>query len=210
MDFNYSQIFLPTFAIAFWVAYFLTFGKVEGKLDKSITAEYGKTRLAFILNNVLGTIAFALWAIVTVIYCFHYESVNWFGKISPLDNDGVKIFAIAIMCLAFLLNALFELSVGKSIEIAVPKGEKPKLVTSGIYRYVRNPCYLALSIAVFGTFLIIPNILTLALSLVVIAILYIGTLEEEKILLKMYGEEYERYRNYVGMFLPKLRARRKQ
>lgn len=114
---------------------------------------------------------------------------------------------VIMCCFTFPLNALFELSVGKSIEIAASKGEKPKLVTTGIYRYIRHPCYLALDIAVFGTFLIIPNILTLALSLCVVTVLYVGTLEEEKILLKIYGEEYEKYKENVGMFFPKIKKR---
>ena len=211
MDFDYSQIFLLVFTITFWVAYFLTFGKVERRWEKSTAAEYGKTRLDFIFNDILGGIAFILWPILIAIYFFNYESVNWFGKISLLDHDFIKIFAMVIMCcFTFPLNALFELSVGKPIEVAVSRSEKPKLATTGIYHYIRHPCYLALDIAVFGTFLIIPNILTLALSLLVITVLYVGTLEEEKTLLKMYGQEYERYRNDVGMFLPKLRVRGKQ
>lgn len=68
MDFNYSQIFLLVFAITFWVAYFLTFGKVERKWEKSLAAEYGKTRLYFIFNDILGNIAFILWPILIAIY----------------------------------------------------------------------------------------------------------------------------------------------
>lgn len=210
MNFNYSQIFLLVWITTFWVYYFLTYGKVEGKHERTIDAEYGRTRLGFIFGYVLGSIIFILWTALILLYFFYYESVNWFWKISLLDHDFIKIFAIVIMCFTSVLMILFTSSVGKSIEIAVTEGkdEKPKLVTTGIYSYIRNPSYLALDLAVFGTFLIIPNLFTLTFLLYTIIVMYVCTLEEEKRLLKIYGEEYERYKKEVGRFLPKLKGGR--
>ena len=203
MNFNYSQIFLLVCIIAFWVYYLLTYGKIEAKHEKSIGAKYGRTRLGKILGPFIGLIT-VLWTIFVLIYFFNYDSVNWIWKISLLDNDFVKIVAMVIISFGFLFEILFSPSVGKSIKVGVSSGEKPKLVTTGIYRYIRNSSYLGLGLIIFGTFLIIPNMLILVFLLFSIVVLYTHTLEEEKILIKIYGKEYEDYKKKVGRFLPKI------
>ena len=110
-----------------------------------------------------------------------------------------------IMCLGFLLNVLFTRSVGKSIKTGVVKDKKPELITTGIYRNIRNPGYLAFVLAVFGTFLIIPCILTLALFLFTAIVSYRQAVKEEKNLFKMYGDEYKDYIEKTGRFIPKLK-----
>ena len=201
MNFNYSQVFLLVWVIAFWIGYFLTYGKVEAKHEKSMREKYGKSKW----GPFVGIVFFG-WMILTLIYIFHYNSVNWFWKISSLDYDFVKIIAIIIMCFAFLLNILFTMSVAKAVDVGVKKGEKPKLVTTGIYRYTRHPGWLALDLVMLGTFLIIPSILTLIFLFYTIVVMHGKSLEEEKTLTKIYGREYEKYRKNVGRFLPKIKG----
>ena len=201
MKFNFTQIFLLVWIIAFWACYFLTFGKIEDKYEKSIKTKYG-TETKW---GPLFGLAFPLWTILIFIYFFNYNSVNWLWRISFLDNNPIKIIAIAIICFAFLLNILFTISVAKSIKIAFSVDEKPRLVTSGIYSYIRHPGYLGFFGVAFGTFLIIPNILSLVLLLYTYIVIYGHTLEEEKKLMRIYGKEYEQFKNDVGRFLPKLK-----
>lgn len=198
MRFHYSQVFLLGWIIAFWVYYSLTYGKVEMKHEKKVKEKYGAKHW----DPLFGS-AFFLWTALIIIYAFHYDSIKWFYKISLLEQNWIKIFGMIITCLGFLLNVLFIRLVGKSIEIGVTKGEKPELITTGIYRYIRHPGYLAFELAVFGTFLIIPCILTLALFLFIAIVCYGHAVGEEKILLKMYSEEYENYMRRTGRFFPK-------
>jgi hypothetical protein len=133
MSFDYSQIFLLVWIIAFWVFYSLTYGKVEAKHERSMREKYRVTNR---WGPFFG-LTLLVYTILILLYFFHYGFANWW-KIPLLDNDPVKIVAMAIMCFAFLLNILFTLSVARSIKAGVGKGEKPKLVTTGIYRYIRH------------------------------------------------------------------------
>lgn len=154
-------------------------------------------------------VVYILWGFLVVLYCFKPESVNWFWKIASLDREGVKIFAIIITCFGYyLLMTLGVSHMCKGVKDAITKGEKTPLVTIGIYHYTRNPMYLAIDIGVLGTFLIMPNLLTLIMAVGMIAVFHAGSFDEEKRLLEIYGEEYERYRNGVGMVFPKLKSRR--
>lgn len=202
MRFYYSQVFLLLCIIAFWVYYSLTYGKVEIKHEKVVKEKYGGKHWSPLFGS-----AFFLWTVLILVYAFHYDSIKWFYKISLMEQSWIKILGMIITCLGFLLNILFTRLVGKSIEIGVIKGETPELVTTGIYRYIRHPSYLGFDLAVFGTFLIVPCFITLALFLFATVVSYGHAVGEEKTLSKMYGEKYENYMRKTGRFFPKLQRR---
>jgi protein-S-isoprenylcysteine O-methyltransferase Ste14 len=198
---EYTQIFLMAWITAFWCYYLLTYGKVEEKHERSTRTRYGlHARWAPFFG-----LAFLGWTLVILVFFFHYDSIEWVWKFSILDRAPVKIFAIVLMCFAFLLNILFTVSIGSAIRAALASGEEPQLVTTGAYRYIRHPDYLAFIAVGLGCFLIIPNLITMVLLAYTCIAIYGHTLEEEQKLLKMYGEAYERYRQSTGRYLPKLR-----
>jgi protein-S-isoprenylcysteine O-methyltransferase Ste14 len=203
MRFDYTQVFLLAWMVAFWVYYFSTYGKVEEKHERANREKYG---IQAKWGPFFG-LAFLGWTAVILIYFFHYDSIDWIWKLSFLDRTPVKLIAIIMMCFAFLLNILFTVSVGKSIQDALALGEGPKLVTTGVYGYIRHPGYLAFFAVAFGSFLIIPNLITLVLLAYTCVVIYGHTLEEEKKLLKVFGEAYEQYQSEVGRFLPKLKRK---
>ena len=154
-------------------------------------------------------VVYILWVFMVALYWLNPESVSWFWKISALDNDFIKMSAIVVTCLGYyLLIAIALFYMIETIKPAITRREKTPLVTTGIYGYTRNPMYLAIDIGVLCTFLIMPNLLTLIMAVGMIAVLHAGSFDEEKRLLEIYGEEYERYRNGVGMVFPKLKSRR--
>jgi len=201
---HYSQYFLLVYMIIYLLYYLLTYARVEPKHEKSIDEKYGKDRVTKIIGSIFGLIIL-LWIIIVIVYFFAYDFLNWFWRISLLDNDFVKIIAIIIMCIGLLLSFIFTRTVGKSIKEAVASEEKPQLITTGIYNYIRHPAYTAMILSYMGTFLIIPNVLMLIFFLGGIFVVYKHSREEEKSLMKIYKEEYEMYKKRVGRFLPKIK-----
>lgn len=85
-------------------------------------------------------------------------------------------------------------------------GHSAKLVTTGLYRYVRHPLYTA-----GAAFLWLTPILTttlLALVAAFTAYLYLGSLHEERRLRAEFGEAYADYQRRVPRMIPRLRPRR--
>ncbi len=199
MQFTYAQVFLMVWIIAFWTYYFLTYGKVEEKHERSARKKFGiNARWAAFFG-----LAFAGWTVVIFIFFFHYNFIEWVLKFHFIDMAWIKIFAMIIMCFAFLLNIFFTISVGKSIKAGLHSNETPKLVTSGIYGYIRHPGYLAFLAMSLGSFLIVPNLITVILLIYTWVVIYGHTLEEEQKLLKIYGEAYKNYQSQVGRYVPK-------
>ena len=204
LEFSYSQIFLLVFVLITIIYYIISYGRVEGKHEKKITEKYGRTPIGKVTGPIFSLLML-MWIILSIIYFFSFESSNWFYKIVFLDSDIIKIAAIIIMSFALFLSILFVRSVGNSIKEAINLQKKPQLITSGIYHYIRHPVYMAIILGIFGTFLIIPNLLMLIFSLFTTIIMHLHSREEEKTLIKMFGSEYEEYMKRTGRFFPKIK-----
>jgi protein-S-isoprenylcysteine O-methyltransferase Ste14 len=90
---------------------------------------------------------------------------------------------------------------GTPAPIAPPE----RLVVGGEYRFVRNPMYVALIMAVLGQAMIFGSLglLVYALGMWAITAAFVRWYEEP-VLLKRYGDEYERYRQAVRAWVPRL------
>jgi protein-S-isoprenylcysteine O-methyltransferase Ste14 len=77
-----------------------------------------------------------------------------------------------------------------------------RLVTSGLYRFVRHPIYTGSLLAVVGIFLVFRSRLVWG----ALPLYGLGTLwrihDEERLLLAAFGEEFRRYRARTWRLLP--------
>ena len=87
-----------------------------------------------------------------------------------------------------------------------PVAPTSKLVVGGLYRWVRNPMYLAVGAVIAGQALLLGQsvlLLYLAIYSGVVATFVHGY--EEPVLRARYGEEYDRYRRTVPAWWPAVR-----
>jgi protein-S-isoprenylcysteine O-methyltransferase Ste14 len=81
------------------------------------------------------------------------------------------------------------------------------VVMSGVFRYTRHPLYLGSLLFYLGLVLATTSLLS-CLLLVGIFLFYDYIAGyEERLLLEKFGEEYRRYRDQTGKWLPKLGTR---
>jgi protein-S-isoprenylcysteine O-methyltransferase Ste14 len=87
-----------------------------------------------------------------------------------------------------------------------PVAAPDRLVVGGVYRYVRNPMYVAVLAAIIGQALLLGRLGLLlyagAAWLIVAAFVH---WYEEPTLTRRFGAEYEAYRRAVPAWLPRLR-----
>jgi protein-S-isoprenylcysteine O-methyltransferase Ste14 len=79
-----------------------------------------------------------------------------------------------------------------------------RLVTRGLYRYVRHPLYSAGLLLLWLTPVMSVNLFTAYLGLT--AYILIGAAFEERKLLREFGSEYSDYRSKTPMLIPGLRS----
>jgi len=77
-----------------------------------------------------------------------------------------------------------------------------KLVTSGIFGYIRHPLYSSLLFLTWGVFFKTPTIAGVSLAMVSSVFLYVTAKIEEVENLAYFGEVYRKYMEKTKMFIP--------
>ena len=112
--------------------------------------------------------------------------------------------ALIALGVAFLLHA-FARFVVEGLGTPAPVAPTERLVIGGIYRYVRNPMYLAVGATIVGQSLLLgqPGLLAYAAAFGVVVFGFVR-LYEEPTLSAQFGSSYDAYRRAVPGWLPRL------
>jgi protein-S-isoprenylcysteine O-methyltransferase Ste14 len=82
-------------------------------------------------------------------------------------------------------------------EIFWRKTYEGQLITDGIFCYIRHPHYTSLLIVGFGLALFFYSLVALFIAIVAIPIMIWSVIDEEKHLIRQYGEAYKKYMKKV-------------
>jgi len=133
-------------------------------------------------------------------------------KLQPpfLHFYGFRVTGIILILasLPVLLDSFARFAV-QGIGTPAPVFPTRHLVVTGLYRYVRNPMYLAVTGLIAGQALLLGNRTLLLYGMLVW--LAFGTfviLYEEPVLRRTYAAEYEEFCRNVPRWIPRLNARR--
>lgn len=106
---------------------------------------------------------------------------------------------------AVLLHA-FARFVIEGLGTPAPIAPTDRLVVGGLYRYVRNPMYLAVLAVIIGQALLLARPVLLGYAaLVAVAVIAFVHGYEEPTLARRHGTIYEQYRQTVPAWCPRLR-----
>jgi protein-S-isoprenylcysteine O-methyltransferase Ste14 len=113
--------------------------------------------------------------------------------------------ALVVVALPVLVAA-FVRFVREGIGTPAPVAPTEHLVVGGLYRYVRNPMYLAVTALVIGQALLLgqPGLLWYAAIIATAMVTFVHGYEQPT-LSERYGTEYDRYRDAVPGWWPRLR-----
>jgi len=106
---------------------------------------------------------------------------------------------------AILLEA-FARFVWYGLGTPAPVFPTKRLVTTGLYRHVRNPMYIAVTTVIFGEGLLLGNPQLLGYGVCVWLGFFVFVLAyEEPTLRRTYGHEYTAFCDAVPRWIPRLR-----
>lgn len=127
----------------------------------------------------------------------------------PLLN-GAPTRVVGLLLIAVGAGVLVHAFVRFVVEGAgtpAPVAPAERLVVGGLYRYVRNPMYLAVVTTIVGQALLLgqPSLLRYALAVAVVFVVFVH-LYEEPVLSRRFGAQYDAYRRAVPAWWPRLHA----
>ena len=112
---------------------------------------------------------------------------------------GVGVGVICVFGIYWLFS-----SIGSGITPVSATRKEHKLVTNGIYRYIRHPLYTFGSSKFLAFGMIADNWFIVAMGGVAFIVMAIRTPKEEANLIEKFGDEYREYMKRTGRFLPKI------
>jgi protein-S-isoprenylcysteine O-methyltransferase Ste14 len=120
----------------------------------------------------------------------------------PLHLVGLACIGLGVLLLGTCIWEFARSGRGTLSPIDPPR----QLVVRGLYRYVRNPMYLSVTLIVLGEFLLTRSTVLLVYWAVwFVAVNIVVIRYEEPTLRRQFGAAYERYQSQVGRWLPRLR-----
>ena len=142
------------------------------------------------------------------LFIAHYAPLLLMIMIGPL-TAFFGVWRLPIPQLASILLGVVIFLIGTYVyfkwEIFWNKTYKGQLVTDGIFQYIRHPHYTSLLIVGFGLAFFFYSSAALLIAVIAIPIMIWSIIDEEKLLIKQYGEDYEEYMKRIPWrIIPKI------
>jgi len=195
-----SELFFRVAFSILWVSFFtnVAWGRHSSRaysINQPVewtSRREGQPRLAHV---VLVSFA-AFWFGGIVLYAI---IPGWIAVLSIPLADWFRL----IMVVAGLLSIAFAVWGYRELEKLREKGEDV-LVTTGPYRYVRNPIYLGAFSLIVAQAFVAANWLVLLPALPIIMVIYMQISGEEATLTEKFGDEYREYMKRTPRIVPRL------
>lgn len=152
--------------------------------------------ILFTLRPVAFAYVFGLFA-----FMIRPASMQWSSLPLPawLRWVGIGLAVAAGLLLAWTVPTL-----GKNLTDTVVTRQAATLVTTGPYRWVRHPFYVAMLLALLGNSLVAADWFMMLTGALVFSLMVIRTRTEEEKLLAKFGDAYRAYMDRTGRFLPRI------
>lgn len=196
---------MTTLAIALYVVYLLVAFVVRTLIQVRRTGDSGWRGLSGRVGSaewwagVLFGVALLVGMAAPIAGAFGLDAVRW------VDRPVINIAGVGLAVAGIALTLAAQLRMGSDWRIGVDATEQTNLVTDGLFAFVRNPIFTAMSLTGLGLTLMVPNAVAVAGFVALFVALQLQVrVVEEPYLRRIHGVAYARYEATVGRFVPGL------
>jgi len=149
------------------------------------------------------------WLLIFNFYICIYVSFYMVGHNVPDSIRNLKLpamfsyFGVVLMFAGIAIRLWAVLTLKRAFTLSVQTEKSQHLITTGIYKKVRNPAYTGSICSLLGTGIGLRSWFALIIIIVLSFICYsvrIGI--EEKALINHFGEEFNDYKKYTYRLIP--------
>jgi len=147
--------------------------------------------------RLTGTVGFILLVLVPI------ANLAGVASAAPLDRPEVAFAGLAVAVLGIGGSVVSQAAMGRSWRADVDPDSTTALVTSGLFRWVRNPIFTSSALVALGVAVVVPNVVAVPMLAVFIATYQIQVrLVEEPYLRRVHGDAYRAHAERTGRFIP--------
>ena len=125
----------------------------------------------------------------------------WSGLTFDYNSHIISYLSILMMVLGFLIIIIAMLQLNKSLSPFPSPVEGSKLITNGVYSYIRHPIYLGIIIGGLGLGFYLKDGYKLILTCMLTVLFYFKSAYEESLLLEKFPE-YSGYKKHTYRIIP--------
>lgn len=130
------------------------------------------------------------------LFIVHYAPLLLMIMIGPI-TPIYGIWQLPLDLIISIITGIIVFIIGTSLyfkwEFYWHKIYKGQLMTEGIFKHIRHPHYTSLLIIGFGLAFFFYSLIALIIAIIAIPIMIWSILDEEKLLIKQYGDEYTKF-----------------
>jgi protein-S-isoprenylcysteine O-methyltransferase Ste14 len=121
-----------------------------------------------------------------------------------MTGDEVRWLGLALYVLGLVLTSWARAALGRMYSGQVTIQKSHQLITTGLYRYVRHPLYLGMFCGALGLAFLFRSWIGLVVIIPIVAGLTLRIKDEEGVLQKEFGSEWEAYCQQSWRLVPYL------
>jgi protein-S-isoprenylcysteine O-methyltransferase Ste14 len=130
------------------------------------------------------------------LFIVHYAPLLLMIMIGPITAI-YEIWQLPIHLILSIIIGVITFIIGIYLyfkwEVYWQKNYKGQLITDGIFKHIRHPHYTSLLIIGFGLAFFFYSLTALLIAIIAIPIMIWSIIDEEKLLIKQYGNEYREF-----------------
>lgn len=114
----------------------------------------------------------------------------------------INVAVVTLLIAGLIVAVLARRTLAENWSGAVALKEDHKLITMGLYHYVRHPIYAGMLLMILGTALFVGTLGAFIGFLIVLLGIWLKLKEEEALLAEHFPDEYSSYKNHTKMLIP--------
>lgn len=156
----------------------------------------GRKPASAMVTEILMTLAVFATAVM------QYASVFWLTRMVPITLPAfVRLLGFSAMTSGVIFFVRATMDMRDSWRVGVDETQKTSMITHGVYSISRNPAYVGFDFLFVGAVLSLPNVILAVCSAMVILLLHLQILEEERMLPYVFGHAYTQYKAKTPRYL---------
>lgn len=192
---NQIQIIGMTLLVLFYGSYFVKLFSLQRKGIK--TDRLGKGRKDFSTAHAERTLKRSTIAIAVIQICSIFINDPDMIISSSLVVRRIGL-GLAIMSIAIFIAAI--VTMGNNWRAGIDRDQQTTLITSGIYKFSRNPAFLGFDLLYIGIAMAFSNWILLIVSCMGMTLMHFQILEEERYLSDIFREAYVSYKKQTPRY----------
>jgi protein-S-isoprenylcysteine O-methyltransferase Ste14 len=177
---------------ACWITFILVWLVLGGLAKKNI-------------NRKIHLSSATIWTVIiitSVVFLLHTKKLEYFITYHLFPSTPFLQYTGAFICAVGIIFAIWaRIHLGKNWGMPMSLKEKPDLITTGPYHFVRHPIYTGLLTAMLGTNLTGSFMGLIWLTISFVFFIY-SAKKEEKIMVLQFPDQYPGYMKRSRMLIP--------